>query len=286
MKRFFLYAISFMALSAGFVSCAEDKVEEEASLAASVEELNVNGLVQTHAVTLTAPGVYSVSTPEWIEVTSPSAARGVNATSTIRFTISTNDFGAVRTGNIVITSGDLSLTIPVTQAASPAGKYVYTIASALDPSYTYTDTLYVEWAGTTPTAFNVGNLDPALSEEGFKYSAGYNYVTAEYSEEDGLLYFEPGADLHISDVTYAEQLYIAESYVIPFAPGYAIADIFQMADINQVIDYGYLVVGDENYQTLVMPGAFFSQLIAPDTENGVVMFDAYDGMISYTRVTE
>ncbi|MBO5699040.1 MAG: BACON domain-containing protein [Bacteroidaceae bacterium] len=286
MKRFFLYAIAFMALSAGFVSCAEDKVEEEASLAASVEKLDVNGLVQTHAVTLTAPGVYSVATPDWIVVSDPSEARAVNATSTIRFTISTNDTGAERIGEIVITSAGLTLNIPVTQAASPAGKYVYTVASALDPSYSYTDTLYVEWAGTKATAFNIGNIDPALSEAGFKYGNGQNYVTAEYSEENGLLYFAPGADIHISDVTYADQLYIQESYVIPFKRGNAIADIFQMEDINSVIDNGYLVVGDAEYQSLIMLGAFFTQLIAPETQNGVVMFDAYDGMITYTRVTK
>ncbi len=283
MKRFFLYAVAFLATSAGFVSCAEDTVEPNPVLTADVESFALTGLNETLSVTLTAPGAYTVETPEWITVNTP-AARGTNATATIKFTAHINDTGADRAGEIVFKSAGLTYVIPATQPATPAGKYVYNIPSAMDPSYIYSDTITVEWSGAAATSFIIGDIDPCFKEFGFTYADGYNYVTADF--EEGVLYITPETDAHLTGVKVpveGGELEITGGYIFTF--GEVVDAMEALNDINGKINYGILYSTD-NYQTLQMPGAFFTYCIMPATEQGAGLWDLYNGGITYTRVTE
>lgn len=278
MKRFFLYAVALLATSAGFVGCAEDKVEPNPVLTADVESFTLTGLNETLSVTLTAPGVYEVVAPEWITVNTP-AARATNATAVIKLTAHVNDTGAERAGEIVFKSAGLTYAIPVTQAATPAGKYVYNITSAYGD--TYTDTLVVEWSGVDPTVFNVGNIDPFFASVGVKYNAGCNYAEATFKTEDGMLYIEPMTEIHMGGVQIGDYLLQgAEIYTFGLTESFEEA----MGNLQNALNYGVLY-SEDGYQTLTMPGAFVSIFYSEQTPNGSY-FDAFNGNVTYTRVTE
>lgn len=283
MKRFFLYAVALLATSAGFVSCAEDKVEPNPVLTADVESFSLTGLNETLTITLTAPGAYEIDAPEWITVNTP-AARANNATAVLKLTAHVNDSGAERAGEIVFKSAGLTYAIPVTQAATPAGKYVYSIPSAMDPSYIYSDTIVVEWSGAAATSFIIGDIDPCFKEIGLTYADGYNYVTANFKE--GKLYITPETDTHLGGAVIPVQggeIEITESYIFTFGET---ADVMEaLNNINGTIEPGYLYSTDD-YQTLQMPGAFFTYCIMPSTQEGAGLWEAYNGGITYTRVTE
>ena len=278
MKRFFLYAVALLATSAGFVGCAEDKVEPNPVLTADVESFALTGLNETLSVTLTAPGVYEVVAPEWITVNTP-AARATNATAVIKLTAHVNDSGAERAGEIVFKSAGLTYAIPVTQAATPAGKYVYNVTSAYGD--TYTDTLVVEWSGAAASVFNVGNIDPFFASAGAKYNKGFNYAEAAYEAADAMLLIEPMTEIHMGGAQIGDYLVQgAEIYTFGMTESFETA----FANMNAALNYGILYSVD-GYQTLYMPGAFVSVFYSEQTPNGSY-FDAFNGGITYTRVTE
>jgi hypothetical protein len=240
-------------------------------------------LNETLTITLTAPGAYEIDAPEWITVNTP-AARANNATAVLKLTAHVNDSGAERAGEIVFKSAGLTYVIPVTQAATPAGKYVYSIPSAMDPSYIYSDTITVEWSGAAATSFIIGDIDPCFKEIGLTYADGYNYVAADF--EEGMLIIIPETDTHLGGAVIPVQggeIEITESYIFTFGET---ADVMEaLNDINGTMNYGFLYSTD-NYQTLQMPGAFFTYCIMPSTQEGAGIWEAYNGGITYTRVTE
>ncbi len=278
MKRFFLYAVALLATSAGFVSCAEDKVEPNPVLTADVESFSLTGLNETLTITLTAPGAYEIDAPEWITVNTP-AARANNATAVLKLTAHVNDSGAERAGEIVFKSAGLTYAIPVTQPATPAGKYVYNVTSAYGE--TYSDTLVVDWSGAEAEVFNLGNIDPFYASQGYKYSDGFNYVDAEYVAEDGALYIYPMTEIHMGGAQIGEYL-VQAAYIYTFGMTASLQDA--MADMENLLNYGILY-SEDDYQTLYMPGAFVSVFVSEQTPNGS-LFDGFNGGITFTRVTE
>ena len=115
MKRFFLYAVAFLATSAGFVSCAEDEVNPEAKVSVAEEKMALTAEGGSFELNITAPtaAAYSVETPDWISIMAPRSQ--TNTSEKLTFVAAMQNSCQERTGNITFTCGSLSSVVPVTQ---------------------------------------------------------------------------------------------------------------------------------------------------------------------------